>query len=122
MTEASGTAALTLAGLGPYLTILVAAALPTHIWRWLGVLLAGRVDEGSEIFVWVKAVATALVAAVISKLLLFPTGALGEAPVALRLGAAAAGFAVFIGFGKRLGLGIVTAEIVLIGGWLLLVA
>lgn len=114
-------AARTLAGLGPYQTILVAAGLPTHIWRWLGVLFAGRLDDQSQVFVFVKAVATSLVAAVIAQLILFPTGPLRDAPIALRVIAAAAGFAVYLGAGKRLTLGIATSEAILVGGWFWLV-
>ena len=31
----------------PYLFILLAGWLPTDVWRWLGVLSAGRFDESS---------------------------------------------------------------------------
>lgn len=119
MSEAD--AARSLAGLGPYLTVVVAAALPTHVWRWLGVLFAGRLDDQSEVFVFVKAVATSLVAAVIAQLILFPTGPLRDAPVALRVIAAAAGFAVYLAAGKRLALAIATSEAILIAGWFALV-
>lgn len=113
----TGEALTELAGLGPYLSILVAAALPTQVWRWLGVLLAGRLDENSELFAWVRAVATALVAAVIAKLLLFPSGALLAVPVAARLGAAAVGFAVYLLAGKRLAVGVLAAELALAAAW-----
>jgi branched-subunit amino acid transport protein len=116
----SAEAATTLSGLGPYLSILVAATLPTQVWRVLGVLFAGRLDEGSQIFAWVKAVATALVAAVIARLILFPTGALGEVPWVARVAAAGAGFAVFAALGRRLALGILAAELVLAAAWLTL--
>lgn len=103
----------------PYLAILVGAALPTQMWRWLGVLLAGRLDETSPLFDFVKAVATALVAAVIADLILNPSGPLASSPVALRVGAAVAGFAAYLAFGQRLVVGIAAAEGALIGGWLL---
>lgn len=104
-------------GLGPYLAILLLAILPTHIWRWLGVLFAGRLNEDSEIFVWVKAVATALVAALIAKLILVPAGALQTVPLAARVGAAVVGIGAFLIGGKRLALGILAAEIVLVAAW-----
>jgi hypothetical protein len=106
-----------LAGLGPWLTILVAAALPTQVWRWLGVLLSGRLDESSELFAWVRAVATALVAAVIAKLVLFPTGALLAVPPIARVMAAGAGFAVYLVAGRRLALGVLAAELALAAAW-----
>ncbi|MCF3935755.1 AzlD domain-containing protein [Acuticoccus sp. M5D2P5] len=110
----------TFAELGPYLTILVGAALPTHIWRWLGVLFAGKLDEQSELFTWVKAVATALVAGVIAKLILFPTGPLATLDVTIRALAAAAGFGAYVASGRRLALGVLVGELVILGGWLML--
>jgi hypothetical protein len=102
----------------PYAFILVAGMLPTIVWRWAGVIAAGRLDETGEVFTWVRCVATALVAGVITRLILFPEGALATAPMALRLAAVAAGFAVFKLAGERILAGIIAAELVLIGGWL----
>ena len=70
--------------------------LPNEIWRWLGFVLARGIDEGSEILVWVRAVATAVLAAVIAKLIFFPPGALATVPLSVRLAAVAAGFAGFV--------------------------
>ncbi|WMS42855.1 AzlD domain-containing protein [Acuticoccus sp. MNP-M23] len=105
-------------GLSPIVAILVAAALPTHIWRWLGVLFAGRMDETSEVFVWVKAVATALVAALIAKLILMPTGPLGLLPASVRVGAALLALGVYVAAGKRLAIGIAAGELVIVAAWL----
>jgi len=102
----------------PYAFVLLAGFLPTDIWRMLGVMLAGNLQEESPVLVWVRAVATALVAAVIAKLILFPTGALAGTPAALRLAAAAIGFAVFKATREGVGYGVLAAETVLIGGWL----
>ncbi|WP_093810884.1 AzlD domain-containing protein [Stappia sp. ES.058] len=104
----------------PYAMIVVAGWLATDVWRWLGVLFSGRLREDSEVLVFIRSVATALVAGVISKLILFPTGALESAPVLLRLAAAASGFAAFLLFGQRVIVGVLAAEMVLIGGWLVL--
>ena len=104
----------------PYVFILLIGWLPTDIWRALGVVLAGGVDENSEMLVFVRAIATSLVAAVIAKLILFPAGSLAITPVELRVFAAIAGFATFLLSGKRVFLGIIVAEFCLIGGawWL----
>ena len=59
-------------------------------------------------------------AAVIAKLILYPTGELSNVPLALRLIAVSAGFAAFLIGGKRTWIGIVTALGLLIGGQLLL--
>jgi len=102
----------------PYVMIVVAGWLATDVWRWLGVLASGRLREDSEALIFVRAVATALVAGVIAKLILFPTGALESAPVALRLAAAASGFVAFLLVRQRVVVGVLVAEVVLIGGWL----
>ena len=69
--------------------------------------------------IWVKAVATALVAGVIGKLILFPDGPLAGAPVFLRVAAASIGWAAFLLAKQRLYVGVLTAEAVLISGWLI---
>jgi hypothetical protein len=104
----------------PYAFIAVAGWLATDIWRWLGVLIGNRLKEDSAALTWVRAVATALVAAVIAKLIVYPTGALSETPVWLRLAAVSIGFAAFLVGGKRIWIGIATALGLLICGQLLL--
>ncbi|MBB5041796.1 AzlD domain-containing protein [Shinella fusca] len=89
---------MSFADLGPYLFIVVAGWLATDIWRWAGVLVGNRIDETSEVLNWVRAVATALVAAVIAKMIFFPTGALETSPLWLRLAAVVFGaLAFFVG-------------------------
>tara|TARA_R110002020_G_scaffold35743_5_gene107807 strand:- start:4403 stop:4756 length:354 start_codon:yes stop_codon:yes gene_type:complete len=104
----------------PYVFIAIAGWLATDIWRWLGVLVGNRLKQDSAALTWVRAVATALLAAVIAKLILYPTGELATVPVALRVVAAAAGFAAFLAAGKRIWVGIVTALGLLIAVQLLL--
>lgn len=116
----NGAAETQIWGLAPALAILVAAALPTHIWRWIGVLSAGRLDETSEIFVYVKAVATAIVAALIAKLIVFPDGPLTTVPAWARIGGAALGFAAYLLAGRRLAAGILAAELTLLLAFLTL--
>ncbi len=100
----------------PYLFILLAGWLPTDIWRFLGVYLAGHVKEESNLLVFARTLATSLVAAVIAKLVLYPEGALAGSPLALRLGAIALGFAVYITMGRKVYRGVIAGEALLIGG------
>ena len=103
----------------PYLFILLAGWLATDAWRFLGVYLGGRIAEDSGLLVLVRALATALVAAVIGNLIVFPSGALADAPLALRLLAAASGFLAYFLARKSVLAGLAVAEIVLIAGlWL----
>lgn len=104
----------------PYVFIALAGIAANEIWRVLGVVLSGRVHERSEAFVIVKAIASALVAGVISEVVMFPSGALAEMPLWLRLGSVAAGLAVFIATKRNLGLGILAGEGLFLAGAALL--
>jgi len=44
------------------LVLVIAGFLPNEVWRMIGLWLGGGVDEGSELLVWVRAVATAILA------------------------------------------------------------
>ncbi|MES0881735.1 AzlD domain-containing protein [Roseibium sp. SCP14] len=104
----------------PFVMILVAGWFATDVWRWIGVFAGGRLREDSEVLIWVRCVATALVAGLISKLILFPQGILAETPLWLRLVATGLGFGAFFLSRQRVIVGVLAAEVCLIGGWLLL--
>ena len=55
--------------LWPYLLVIMVGFLPSEVWRVLGVFLSHGLDERSEILVWIRAVATTLLAGVVAKLL-----------------------------------------------------
>jgi branched-subunit amino acid transport protein len=98
------------------MVLVLAGFLPNEIWRMLGLWLGGGVDEGSELLVWVRAVATAILAGVIAQILVYPPGALASVPEFLRYGAVAAGFAVFIATGRSIFAGVVCGEVVMLAG------
>jgi hypothetical protein len=102
------------------LVLLLAGILPNGVWRMLGLWLGGGIDESSEILVWVKAVATAILAGVIAQILVLPPGALALVPALLRYGAVVAGFAAFLVSRRSIFIGVATGEIVLVSGMLLL--
>ena len=68
----------TVAELWPYLLLILVGYLPNEMWRMLGLVLARGLNEDSEIVVWSRAVATAIIAGVIAKLILFAAGALAD--------------------------------------------
>src|SRR5438093_13308629 len=78
------------------LILVIAGFVPNEAWRLAGLWLGSGVDEGSEVLVWVRAVATAILAGVIAQILILPPGALASVPDWLRYGAVAAGFLVFL--------------------------
>ena len=100
----------------PYLALLLVGFLPNEIWRWLGVITARGLDERSEIVVWVRAVATAILAGVIAKLTLLPPGALAAVPMSVRLASIAVGFACFLAFRRSMFAGVAVGEAILIAG------
>jgi hypothetical protein len=109
----------TVTELGPYLALLLVGFLPNEIWRLLGVVVARRLDEDSELLVWVRAVATAVLAGVISQLVLFPPGQLADIPVTARLSAVVAGFVMFLLVRRSVFVGVLSGEIALVIGALL---
>lgn len=100
--------------------LFVAGVIPNQIWRMLGLWFGGGLDEGSEVLVWVRAVATAILAGVIAQIVVQPPGALASVPDALRYGAVVAGFIVFILTRRSIFAGVVTGELVMLAGkaWL----
>jgi branched-subunit amino acid transport protein len=102
------------------MVLLLAGFLPNEVWRMLGLWLGGGVDEGSELLVWVRAVATAILAGVIAQILVFPPGALASVPGLLRYGAVAAGLLIFIATRRSIFAGVVCGEVVMLAGkwWL----
>jgi hypothetical protein len=105
-----------LSGLAPYLVLIAAGFLPNEVWRMLGIVVAHGLDEGSELVVWVRAVATGLMAGVVAKIVLFPPGGLAEVPLAVRLSAMAVGFAAFVLVRRSVFAGVLAGEAALILG------
>jgi hypothetical protein len=108
--------ALVGSGLAPYLLVIVAGYLPTDVWRWLAVIFARRLDEDSELMIFVRAVANAMVAGVIARLVLFPTGDLVAVPLAIRVGAVAGGFLVYFLARRSMLIGVLAGEAIMIAG------
>ncbi|MGA8158441.1 MAG: AzlD domain-containing protein [Rhodoplanes sp.] len=86
---------MTLHELAPYLILIFAGFLPHEAWRWVGIVLSRGLDETSEVVVWVRAVAIAILAGVVAKIVVFSPGALAGVPLWVRLSAAAAGMLAF---------------------------
>lgn len=105
--------------LWPYFLIVLVGFLPNEVWRAFGLVLARGLNEDSEIVVWSRAVATAILAGVIAKLVLFSTGALAAIPLPVRVVAAAVGFLAFLGARRSVFAGVFAGEVaLLIGGFL----
>ena len=100
------------------LVLVLAGFLPNEVWRMLGLWLGGGIDEGSELLVWVRCVATAVLAGVIAQILVLPPGALAGIPPLLRYGAVAAGLLAFVATRRSILIGVLTGEaVMLVGQW-----
>lgn len=101
-------------GLWPYLALIIFGFLPSEAWRALSVFIGRRIDEGSPVLEWVRAVSTALLAGVVANILLSPSGALATAPLAGRLGSMALGLAAYFVFRRSVIGAVIVGEIAII--------
>ena len=100
--------------LWPYLLVVIVGFLPTEIWRLLGMSLSSRLNEHSEFFLWVRAVASALLAAVTAKLVFSPSGALAAVPLFARLASLGIGVTGFFLLRRSIVVGVGLAELALV--------
>lgn len=114
MTEQAMTGVLT--DLWPWLLLVAVGFLPNEAWRMLGVVAARGVDETSELIVWVRAVATATLTGVVSKVVVFAPGALATVPLAVRIAAAGCGIAAFLLLRQSVAAAILTGVTALLAG------
>ncbi|MEJ2374497.1 MAG: AzlD domain-containing protein [Pseudolabrys sp.] len=105
--------------LWPYLALMLLGYLPNEVWRALGLVLARGLNEDSEIVIWSRAVATAILAGVIAKLIVFSPGALAGIPLVIRVAAVTSGFVAFLAFKRSVFGGVLVGEAaLLLGGFL----
>ena len=102
-------------GFTPYLLILLAGFVPNEAFRLAAVVLARGVDERSRLFVWIKIVATTLLAAVVSRLVYAPGPSLAAVPTPIRIAGIAVGVGAYFLCRRSLVLGILAGEAAFIG-------
>lgn len=98
-------------GAWPFLLLAIAA---TYVWRGLGVVLSTRIDPQGAVFQWVTCVSYAMLAGLISRMILMPLGILAEVPLTERLAAVAVAFVVFFGWRRRVLAGVAAGTVVLV--------
>jgi Branched-chain amino acid transport protein (AzlD) len=99
-----------------YVLLVLVGFLPNEIWRMLGLVVGRGIDEESELFTWARAVATAVLAGVIAKLIIFPPGALADVPLVVRLVAIVCGFVAFLLVRRSIFAGVAAGEAALMLG------
>jgi Branched-chain amino acid transport protein (AzlD) len=111
--------AMTLAEIGPYLALILVGFLPNEVWRVLGLVAVRGLNEDSQIIVWVRAVATAILAGVLAQLVMTTSGALATIPLFVRIGALVLGFVAFLLVRRSVFVGVLVGELAfLAGAWM----
>jgi branched-subunit amino acid transport protein len=77
-----------------------AGAFATFMWRFAGIVIARHVDPDSLLMVWVNAAAHAMVAGVMSIILVYPVGSLASTELEYRLASFAVALIVMLIFRK----------------------
>lgn len=103
----------------PYAVMVLIGFLPTEIWRVAAVLLAKDLKEDSDVLAWVRLVASALLAAVVAKLVLTPTGALATVPLWGRVASVTGALAALFLFRRSVAAAVVAGEALLIASYYL---
>ena len=101
-------------GLWLYLVLILVGFLPSDLWRMLGIAVARGLDEESEVLTWVRAVATAVLAGVIAKIVFFPPETLAAVPLTARLAAMVLGFIAYLLARRSVFAGVATGEVALL--------
>ncbi len=89
------------AGVDYLLVLILACAAGTYLWRALGVAVAGRLDPDGEIFSWMGAVALAMIAGLVARMLVEPVGVLATTSLIERLGATACAVVMYFALTRR---------------------
>ena len=65
--------------------VIIVTSVATYISRFLGVLSSEKIKETSKIYSWFNCLAYSTLAALIARMIIFPTGALTEVDYFIRL-------------------------------------
>jgi hypothetical protein len=102
----------------PYALLILVGFLPNEVWRMLGVVLAHGLDEDSQVIVFARATATAILTGVVGKLVIFAPGALASVSLAVRLGATALGLVAYLLARRSVLAGVIVATLAMMAGML----
>jgi branched-subunit amino acid transport protein len=82
--------------------VLVVCVLGTYLWRGLGVLLSGRISVNSSLFTWVTCVTYAMIAGLVMRIIVMPSGLLATSLAWHRLVACLIGLGAYYLFRRNL--------------------
>lgn len=86
--------------------VILASTAGTYLWRYLGVVAVQRMAPDSPVLLWVRSVATALIAALVIRFVYDPSGLLAQTLFTSRCIALAAAVAGFFLLGRRIEAGV----------------
>jgi branched-subunit amino acid transport protein len=92
----------------PWLVLGLAMAA-TFVWRAAGTMIASRINPAGALFQWFSCLSYAMLAGLITRVIVLPVGMLAETPVMDRMIAMGVGFTVFALFQRHVFAATVTA-------------
>jgi len=95
--------------------VLVLCIMATFVWRALGVGLATRIDPNGVLFQWFNCVAYAMLAGLITRILVFPVGTLAHSETVDRVAAMVIGFVIFFLTRRNVFTGTIAAFLLFLG-------
>ena len=90
------------------------AAIATYAARAAGAYLSGKISTESAVIDWITCVTYALLAGLVVRMIWMPVGALASTPDWMRFAAAGTGLLVFIIARRSVGLGVLSASLMLV--------
>ena len=88
----------------------LSAVLATYVWRFAAVMISHRIEANHPIFEWFTCLAYGIIAALVARTLILPSGLLALVPLWHRFFVMALAFVGFYFLGKRLWVGIIFGE------------
>ena len=76
--------------------VILVTSFATYLSRFLGVVSSEKMDIRSKIFKWFNCIAYAILAALIARMVVFPSGVLSESPLIIRLLVILLSIAIFL--------------------------
>lgn len=101
-------------GYGGYLVLALVGFVVHEPWRWIGLVLGRNLTVDSEMFLWVRSVAAALIAGLVFRLMLFPVGALAAVSLPVRATALLFAALVFFATKRHMGFAVATGALSLV--------
>ena len=95
------------------IVVILVTSFATYLSRFLGVISSEKIKETSKIFKWFNCIAYSVLAALIARMVVFPSGELAESGILIRLFVVVASVVMFLFTKRNLVYSTVTSAIML---------